>query len=375
MGTTTHRGSAKQLSAILIAIAIVIGAGLLVGQAPAIFGADVADDPEASITFENQDGNGTSVEIDAVSLSEGGFVVITDTSDDVVAVSERLESGSHENVTVELDDEFLLGKLTATAHQDTTDDDEFRFDETDGEEDRPYLEQDLPVREQATVAMVDGADVQPQDAFEVISLDGPETTTTNQTATFTGEVHNPTASELRHHAELRVDGELIERQTVNLDGNETKEVTFSVEMADFGPGEFIYGLYTMADGAQQVTVVEFDGPPTVSVLEVLDDGVRVDAGLTSEGFVALEAEDGAVVGTSGYLDAGYHEGVRVDLTEDDQPQTVVVYEGDPADLEEASPTTHDGERVETAIDPDEDGAEADDADDGDDTDDADNGDD
>jgi len=104
-------GTLKRIGAILIAIMIVIAAGIVVGQAPAIFG--VEEDPEASITFEDQQGNGSTVTVQSVTLSEGGYVVISDGGDEPLAVSERLEAGSHENVTLEREDDAtreLLGQ-------------------------------------------------------------------------------------------------------------------------------------------------------------------------------------------------------------------------------------------------------------------------
>jgi len=90
---------------------IVIAAGIVVGQAPAIFG--VEEDPEASITFEDQQGNGSTVTVQSVTVSEGGYVVISDGGDEPLVVSERLEAGSHENVTLEREDDAtreLLGR-------------------------------------------------------------------------------------------------------------------------------------------------------------------------------------------------------------------------------------------------------------------------
>ncbi len=85
MSTRSTFGTVKRIGAILIAIAIVLAAGIIVGQAPAIFGID--QDPEASIVFDDQQGDGTNVTIDELTLSDGGFVVITDGSTDPIVVS------------------------------------------------------------------------------------------------------------------------------------------------------------------------------------------------------------------------------------------------------------------------------------------------
>ncbi len=65
--------------------------------------------------------------------------MLTDGGDGPLAVSEHLEAGTHENVTIEREDDAtheLVGELTATVHRDTGDD-PFAYYETDGEEDHP----------------------------------------------------------------------------------------------------------------------------------------------------------------------------------------------------------------------------------------------
>ncbi|MFC7232138.1 hypothetical protein ACFQMM_13430 [Saliphagus sp. GCM10025308] len=90
MSSNLSLGTAKLLLALLVAIAVVLAAGLAVGQAPALFG--VEEEPEASITFSDQTTNGSSVEVESVTLSDGGFIVITNSADETVAVSDRLDA-------------------------------------------------------------------------------------------------------------------------------------------------------------------------------------------------------------------------------------------------------------------------------------------
>lgn len=101
---------------------------------------------EATVVFADQDSDGEQVTIDAVNLSEGGFVAVYDDvavdadPDAVLGASDYLESGTHENVTVELDDSLEESRaLLAVVHHETTDDGTFRYVETDGEEDEPYV--------------------------------------------------------------------------------------------------------------------------------------------------------------------------------------------------------------------------------------------
>ena len=373
MSPNATLGSLKVILAILIAVGIVVGVGVFVGQAPAIFGADVEDDPTASITFEDQDGNGTSVEIQNVSLSEGGFVVVTDEDGDVLASSDYLSAGDHENVTVEAGEESereLLGRLTATAYHDRTDDGEFRPDPDDEEVagDRPYVVDGYPVEETAMVTDGDRPADAPADSFVAETITGPSEATTTETVSFEGEIRNPTENELRQHVEFRIDGQLVERQVLTLGADESRELTIEVDLVNVEEGNAIYGLYTSEDGVHGEIDVEYDGPPSVSIIDADNETVSVDAGLPDGGFVAIEDADGDVVGTSDELDAGVHEAVSIEIdTAGDDTLTAVAYEGDPDDVDGATAyEDDDGDRItdEVALvdDEDADDADADDAD-------------
>ncbi|WP_202935114.1 DUF7282 domain-containing protein [Halorussus amylolyticus] len=122
----------------------------------------------ATVTFENQTSNGSAVVVNETNLPEGGFVVIHtaanvtgETYDDpanasigpVVGNSTYLEAGTHENVTVELNETLEESQpLVAMAHQDTDDDQEYNFPEADG----PYTQDNLPVVDLALVTLEDG---------------------------------------------------------------------------------------------------------------------------------------------------------------------------------------------------------------------------
>ena len=346
-------GTLKRLLAVLIAVAIVVAAGAIVGQAPELFGSEVVEDPEASIEFTDQTGDGTAVTIDNVSLSHGGFVVVDDGTGTIVGVSDYLGAGDHENVTVEQredDDLEMLGQLTATVHRDTTDNETFAFEETDGEEDRPYVEDGYPVSDTATVTVEERPDEEaPSTSFLVESADAPESVTTNETLEVVAEIHNPNEVEMRQHVELRVSGEVLERQILSLEAEETRELTFEVDGSVLEPGEQVYGVYTTDDGELGELEVIYDGPATIEVLEAGTSSVTIDAALPDDGFVAIENATGDVVGTSDPLEAGEHAEVTVGFDEevdDGEELTVVLYKGEPAELDEAEPFEEAGELVE-----------------------------
>ncbi len=353
MSSRLQFGTLKRIVAILMAIAIVLAAGVLVGQAPAIFG--VEEDPEAAITFEDQESDTTSVEIDEVMLSDGGFVVITDGGDSALAVSAYLDSGTHENVTIESDDEAeLVGQLTATVHKDTTDDESYAYEATDGAEDQPYLEDGFPVSDTATVTTDEDEDDElVADSFLVESIDTPATATTNETIDVAAEITNPTEFDAQQNVELRLDGAVIERQLLDLDAEGSQDVTFEIDTSGYPPGDRTIGVYTDGDGQLAELELEFHTDPSVTIVDADDETVTADVAIPEEGFVAIEDNE-TVGGTSEQLDPGEHSNVAVEFDEnvtvdDDDELTAALYEGDPEDVDAATPIEHEDEPVETTF--------------------------
>ncbi|WP_440772328.1 DUF7282 domain-containing protein [Natronorubrum sp. DTA28] len=353
MSAKSTLGTIKRVGAILIAIAIVLAAGIVVGQAPAIFG--VEDDPEASIEFEDQQGTGDNVTIQEVTLSDGGFVVLTDGGDEPLAVSDYLEAGTHENVTIERAEdaeEDLVGQLTATVHQDTTGDG-YAYEETEGEEDRPYLEDGFPVSDTASVTTTMDDDAL-SDSFLVDSIDAPASATTNETIEITAEITNPTELQTQQNVEFRLGGTVLEQQVLELDGDETREVTFQIDTVGAPPGEQPIGVYTDADGAVTTIDLEFHTDPAIEVVDASEANVTTDVAIPVDGFVGIEAENGSLVGTSDDLEPGEHSNVTAEFDEDveiddDEELTARLYEGEPGDDEPTPFEDEDGDGVETTF--------------------------
>lgn len=345
-------GTVKRIGAILIAVVIVAVAGIVVGQAPAIFG--VEEEPEASITFEDQQGNGSSVTIQEVSLSDGGYIVITDGDDEPLAVSERLDAGTHENVTIERENDVsreLIGQLTATVHQDTSDDEGYAYESSGGEEDQPYLDDGFPVSDTATVTTSDEATL--GNSFLVESIDAPTTATTNETVEVNARVRNPTEFQMQQPVEVRIAGAVIERQVLELDGGEARNVTFQTDTNGAPPGNQTIGIYTENDGAVTWIDLEFHTDPSVAVTDASNESVTVSAAIPQRGFVALE-RNGTIFATSDELDPGEHENVTVDLpadasVADADELTATLYAGSPDAADAASPIVFEGEPVRTTF--------------------------
>jgi hypothetical protein len=126
--------------------------------------------PTADVTFENQTTDGTTVVVDSVTMSEGGFVAIHDSSlfdgnviGSVIGVSDYLEPGTHEDVEVTLYDvpgaDFDVDRLpadetlVAMPHLDTDGDEQYGFVATGGEVDGPYTEDGNAVIDTAEVTV------------------------------------------------------------------------------------------------------------------------------------------------------------------------------------------------------------------------------
>jgi len=107
----------------------------------------------ASVTASDQQTNGSTVTVDSVTLADGGFVTIHDGSvtegavfESVRGTSEYLSPGTHENVTVALDDELDAdATLVPMAHRDTDGDQTYDFLTSEGADDGPYTAGGAPV--------------------------------------------------------------------------------------------------------------------------------------------------------------------------------------------------------------------------------------
>jgi hypothetical protein len=105
--------------------------------------------------------DGNSVEVASTTLPEGGFITIHDSSlnegdalGSVVGVSDYLGEGSHEDVTVELDEAIEEDQtLIAMPHLDTNGNEEYDFVDSEGSEDGPYTADGSPVVNSAQVTV------------------------------------------------------------------------------------------------------------------------------------------------------------------------------------------------------------------------------
>ncbi|MGQ3413148.1 DUF7282 domain-containing protein [Natrinema sp. LN54] len=173
-----------------VGVAVIAALVLLSGTSIALAATDAGtvqdnetENETATVTFENQTSNGTAVAVNNTTLPEGGFAVIhaaapvdgdnatddengdnatddenetvTNMSEeyepgDVLGNSTHLESGDHENVTIELNESLEESQvLIAMAHQDTNDNQTYDFPEADD----PYVTDEEPVTDDAMITL------------------------------------------------------------------------------------------------------------------------------------------------------------------------------------------------------------------------------
>jgi len=100
----------------------------------------------ATVTMDSQLSGGNAVVVDSVDMSEGGFVAIHDatlldgaTFDSIRGTSIYLGPGTHEDVSVTLDEPLSENTtLVPMAHRDTDGDEAYTFEESGGSADGPY---------------------------------------------------------------------------------------------------------------------------------------------------------------------------------------------------------------------------------------------
>ena len=310
----------------------------------------------ATVTMSDKQTDGSTVVVDRTELADGGFIAVHDSSlldgatlDSVVGVSGYLGAGVHEDVRVELDDELdEEDTLIPMPHRDTNDNEEYDFVDSNGSEDGPFVNVDGG-------AVVDTATVTPSDRASVSMND----TTTGGNFVVVDEaflpeggfvtIHDSTVLDDAVFDSIRGTSDYLEAGTHSgvhitldepLDEGDTlvpmaHKDTNDNEQYDFPDtdGEED-GPYTTDEGDPVVDTADASVSAAVSTGDYESDGNsytvhHVD--LSEGGFVTIHDAtlfDGAVfdsvIGTSEYLEAGFHADVEVALDEPMRTSQTVV---------------------------------------------------
>ncbi|WP_197409661.1 DUF7282 domain-containing protein [Haloferax profundi] len=316
--------------------------------------ATAAQQETASVSFDNQASAGTTVTVDSVTLPDGGFVTIHDASlsdgnvlGSVVGSSAYLDAGTHENVTVTLDDPVAeSGTYIAMPHMDSDGDRVYSFVAANGGADGPYTADGGPVVDDAIVnasASVSMSD-QPTTGDSVV-VDRVEL---SQGGFVT--IHDATVTEGAVFESIRgtsayLEAGVHENVRVELDDPVTENTTL-VPMAHMDTdGDQMYtfpetegetdGPYVTDGGAVVDTAMAMPSDTaTVTYSEQATGGYSLvvdSVFLPDGGFVTIHdgtVTDGAVFesirGTTTYLEPGLHNDVRVTLDAPLNETTTVV---------------------------------------------------
>ena len=296
--------STKKLVAVLLAAVMVTSVTVgMVGaqeQQPQL---NVDDDVEAAVSFSDQTTDGTAVTVDAVNTTDGGFVVIHDSSlldgeviGSVIGVSEYLEPGLNENVSVTLFDgvpgaEFNRTELTenetliAMPHRDTNDNETYDFVATDGEEDGPYLDNGTAITDSANITVEEPPTT--GESFAVSNLTAPGAIEQGDELSVSASIENPNDEADTQNVEYRFDGNVLAREELDLGAGESVTFETSLDTSDIETDQYIHGVYTRDRGqpAQILVVDEIEsfGVSNLTAPETatIGDEITVNATITN----------------------------------------------------------------------------------------------
>ncbi|RBI63324.1 hypothetical protein DMJ13_01930 [halophilic archaeon] len=241
----------------------------------------------ANVTFENQTTAGETVTVDSVSMSEGGFVVVHDRSlldgnvvGSVVGASEYLEPGTHEDVTVRLEEPIDRSQvLIAMPHLDTNGNQVYDFSKSDGQKDIPYVVDNQVVIDPALVS-VEGAETTTPAEEETTTPAEEETTTPVEEETTTPAEAETTTPAEEEETTTPAEEETttpVEEETTTPAEEETttpaeEETTTPAEEETTTPAE---GVENVSDLGPSLDVMNLEAPLNATVGETLMVNVTV----------------------------------------------------------------------------------------------------
>ncbi|OYR49686.1 hypothetical protein DJ73_17435 [Halorubrum sp. Ea1] len=294
MEAPTRKLLAVLLAAVMLSSVVgMVGAQELRPQVASPMNAD------ATVTFSDQPTDSTSVTVDSVNMSDGGFVVIHDDSllegdvtGSVIGVSEYLEPGETENVSVTLFDGVPGATFNQTAltdnqtliampHRDRNANETYDFVATNGSADGPYLANETAVTDAANVTVESTQTT--GESFAVADLTAPTVIEQGDTLEVTATIENPNDAADTQTVEYRFNGNVTFREEVRLEAGETTMINASVNTSELVSDTYIHGVYTQADGQPaQVQVVD-------EIASFRVTGLSAPASVTTDDTVTVEA--------------------------------------------------------------------------------------
>jgi len=106
------------------------------------------------------------------------------------------------------------------------------------------------------------------ESFTVSDLDAPGNASVGDAITVSAIVANPNDVEASQEVAFRLQGDVIESQTVTLAGQEQTRVTFEIDTSELAMGEYIHGVYT--DEFGELAIIMLNEPTAEETTEVVE---------------------------------------------------------------------------------------------------------
>jgi hypothetical protein len=254
---------------------------------------DGPTDGEASVTFDEQESEGETVVVDSVTMPEGGFIAIHDSSvaeaplSSVLGNSVYLEPGTHEDVPITLARPIAESQtLVAMPHFDTNDNRVYDFVLSTGELDGPYTVDNEVLVDQANVTVPQETTTTTEEEAEetTTEAEAEETTIEEEAEETTAEMVEETTTEAE--AEETTTEEEVEETTAAADGEaeettaaaeappaDMQQLVFKVEQMNIDRWSFVVGDDETPDRTERVGNIDIsDRRVTINLSELLRQG-------------------------------------------------------------------------------------------------------
>ena len=251
-------------------------------------------DGEASVTFDEQESEGEQVVVDSVTMPEGGFIAIHDSSvaeaplSSVLGNSVYLEPGTHEDVTITLARPIAESQtLVAMPHFDTNDNRVYDFVLSTGELDGPYTVDNEVLIDQANVTVPQETTTTTEEEAEETTTEAEETTIEEEAEETTAEMVEETTTEAEaEETTTEEEEEEVEETTAATDGEaeetttvaeeppaDMQQLVFKVEQMNIDRWSFVVGDDETPDRTERVGNIDIsDRRVTINLSELLRQG-------------------------------------------------------------------------------------------------------
>ncbi|SEP74531.1 DUF7282 domain-containing protein [Natrinema salaciae] len=156
---------------------------------------------------------------------------------------------------------------------DGIDDNETVFDDNETEDNETVFD-DNETEDNETVFDDNETEEVTAESFNVTDLEAPESATVGDTITVTATVENPTDEERTEDVQFRLDGDLVDNQSLTLESGASEEVEFEVDTSDLQAGSYIHMVLT--DQSGEVATLELTEETDTGIDDNESDEIEFD---------------------------------------------------------------------------------------------------